>query len=161
MWRHNPGGNFNVGYGGEERRWVITHESIIELSRRFGKATILQSDFEPILDKCNDGDFIFLDPPYRPGEKEMPEAHYINGNFSFEEQIRLSRKLKEVSKRKRVRWLMTNSAHPEICKLYDGFNIVKVPIGTSSVIGVRTSDAKEVTITNYHCGEGEHETIFR
>jgi DNA adenine methylase len=23
MWRHNPQGNFNVGYGGEARRWAI------------------------------------------------------------------------------------------------------------------------------------------
>ncbi|MDR2942811.1 MAG: Dam family site-specific DNA-(adenine-N6)-methyltransferase [Treponema sp.] len=28
MWRHNRKGNFNVGYGGEERRWVITHQNI-------------------------------------------------------------------------------------------------------------------------------------
>lgn len=149
MWRHNPIGNFNVGYGGEERRWVITHRSIIELSKKFRKATILHSDFEPILDQCRDGDFIFLDPPYKPGEKEMPEAHYINGKFSFQDQVRLHKKLKEISSKNRVKWLMTNSSHPEICKLYDNFNIIKVPTGTSNVIGVYIKDSKEVIITNY------------
>ena len=149
MWRHNPRGAFNVGYGGEERRWVITHENIVKLSKRFRKATIIHSDFELILDQCNNGDFIFLDPPYKPGEKEMPEVHYINGRFSFQDQLRLARKLKEVSRRNTVNWLMTNSSNSEICKLYSDFNIIKVPIGTGRVIGVSTNNSKEVIISNY------------
>lgn len=48
MWRHGPEGNFSVGYGGEERRWVITHYSIIELSRRLRIALILRADFENV-----------------------------------------------------------------------------------------------------------------
>lgn len=149
MWRHNPSGNFNVGYGGEERRWVITHKSIVELSKKLRKALIAQSDFEPILDQCKDGDFIFLDPPYKPGEKEMTEAHYINGRFPFGDQIRLSAKLKEITKQRKVNWLMTNSANPVICKLYREFNIHKIPIGTGNVIGVCTSNSKEVVISNF------------
>jgi DNA adenine methylase len=149
MWRHNPSGNFNVGYGGEARRWVITHNSIVELSRSLKKAVITHSDFEPILEQCSDGDFIFLDPPYKPGEKEMSEAHYINGKFCFEDQIRLSKKLKEISRKRKLGWLMTNSSNPEICELYRDFTITKVPIGTSSVIGVSTNNSKEVVISNF------------
>jgi DNA adenine methylase len=149
MWRHNPRGNFNVGYGGEDRRWVITHKNIVELSKRFKKATIICSDFEPILDKCRDGDFVFVDPPYKPGEKELLESHYIIGKFSFKDQLRLSKKLKEISNRETINWLMTNSSNPEICELYSDFNIAKVPIGTSKVIGVSTKNSKEVIISNY------------
>jgi DNA adenine methylase len=149
MWRHNPSGNFNVGYGGEARRWVITQKSIIDLSRRLRKAIIIHSDFEPILEQCNDGDLIFLDPPYKPGEKEMSEAHYINGKFSFEDQKRLSKKLKEISRKRKLGWLMTNSSNPEICELYRDFSITKVPIGTSGVIGVSTNNSKEVVISNF------------
>jgi DNA adenine methylase len=149
MWRHSPSGNFNVGYGGEERRWVITHDSIVELSKRLRKATLVHSDFEPILDQCSDGDFIFLDPPYKPGEKEMREAHYINGKFTFEDQVRLSRKLKEIVRKNRVNWVMTNSSSREIRELYSDFNVVKVPVGTSNVVGVSTSSSKEVIISNY------------
>lgn len=155
MWRHSPDGTFNVGYGGEARRWVITHKNIIELSKTLRNAILIMSDFSPILDQCSDGDFIFLDPPYEPGEKEMSEAHYINGRFTFEDQIRLASKLKEITKTKRVNWLMTNSSNPDICKLYKEFNVVKVPLGTSSVIGVRTNHSKEVVISNYKCGEAQ------
>lgn len=148
MWRHNPEGTFNVGYGGEERRWVITHDNIIELSKRFKNATILHSDFSPIIDQAKDDDFVFLDPPYKPGEKEMREAHYINGNFTFQDQKRLAAKIKSISRRK-IKWLMTNSSHREICDLYRQFNIRKIPKGTSSTIGVQTKDSNEVIISNY------------
>ena len=149
MWRHNMDGQFNVGYGGEEKRWAITHENIIELSKRLKNAIIIQSDFDKTLDNCNDGDFIFLDPPYKPGEKEMAHAHYINGKFSFNEQKRLADKLSEISKTKKVKWLMTNSSHFTIRKLYKGFNIVKVPKGTSSTIGVFSNQSQEILISNY------------
>lgn len=149
MWRHNPQGNFNVGYGGEERRWVITHENIIDLSKRFKKADILQSDFESILDKSSNGDFIFIDPPYKPGEKEMHQAHYINGKFSFDDQKRLASKVNNLSRNKNIKWLMTNSSNPEIRKLYKDFNIVKIPKGTSNVVGVFSNNSKEVLISNY------------
>lgn len=148
MWRHNPDGNFNVGYGGEERRWVITLQSILELSIRFSRALILNEDFENVLERSDNGDFIFLDPPYKPGEKELKEAHYSYGKFTFNDQKRLANKLKDISLTTRIKWLMTNSAHPDICRLYADFNIAKIPKGTSSVIGVHTYDSKEVIIYN-------------
>lgn len=149
MWRHNPNGFFNVGYGGEARRWAINHENIIELSKRFKKATIINSDFGLILDRVQEKDFLFLDPPYKPGEKQMREAHYINGNFTFQDQKRLAAKLRSISKTSNVKWLMTNSSHPDICRLYQNFNIIKIPKGTSSTIGVQTINSHEVIIMNY------------
>lgn len=148
MWRHNLDGNFNVGYGGEERRWVITHENILELSRCFRNTEIIHSDFEKVLHNVQDGDFVFLDPPYKPGEKEMDDEHYINGKFSFDEQIRLSKVLKEISSKKKIKWIMTNSSHSEIRKLYTDFKIIKIPKGTGDVVGVTTNKSKEILITN-------------
>lgn len=149
MWRHSPNGNFNVGYGGEERRWAVTHENIVELSRRLREARIFQADFEMTLDMCSNGDFIFLDPPYKPGEKEMHQAHYINGHFSFDDQKRLASKVKSISKNKNVKWVMTNSSNSDICKLYKDFNITKIPKGTSRVVGVFSNNSYEVLISNY------------
>jgi DNA adenine methylase len=149
MWRHNPKGSFNVGYGGEERRWAISYENLIELSKTFKKATILRSDFEPILDNTINGDFIFLDPPYKPGEKQMLQTHYINGRFSFQDQVRLSKKIKIITKTKKIKWMMTNSSHPDICGLYSGFNVKRIPRGVSNIIGVYTDESNEVVISNY------------
>ncbi|MBD0285426.1 MAG: Dam family site-specific DNA-(adenine-N6)-methyltransferase [Bacteroidota bacterium] len=149
MWRHNNKGDFNVGYGGEERRWVITNQSIIELSKIFRKADILNSDFENVISNASKNDFIFLDPPYKPGEKHLNELHYCNGRFLFEEQVRLAETLKSLPKVKRIHWAMTNSSHKDILKLYKRFKIIKIPFGTSDKPGIQTKNSGEVLITNY------------
>lgn len=149
MWRHNNNGNFNVGYGGEERRWVIAHENIIELSMIFRRAEIQSKDFEEVIMASSKNDFIFLDPPYKPGEKDLHELHYGNGKFLFVEQIRLAETLKCLPKLKKIRWAMTNSSHNDILKLYKGFKIKKIPVGTGQRPGIQTSNSNEVLITNY------------
>lgn len=149
MWRHNPQGNFNVGYGGEERRWVITHQSIIELSKVFRRAEILNNDFEDVITNAKKHDFIFLDPPYKPGERDLYEKHFSSGKFLFKDQVRLSETLKSLPKSKQIRWAMTNSSHNDILKLYQGYNIKKIPTGTSNRPGIRTKNSNEVLITNY------------
>ena len=149
MWRHNASGNFNVGYGGEERRWVVTQDSLIQVSNALRNIKIVQADFEETLDSVSDGDFLFLDPPYKPGEKNLDELHYLNGSFAFHEQERLAEKIIQITRGKNIKWLMTNSSHPEIRELYEDFNIVSVPKGTSSIVGVYTENAQEVLISNY------------
>ena len=149
MWRHNGRGEFNVGYGGEDRRWVITHQNIMELSKIFRKAEIMNTDFEEVIQNSCKGDFIFLDPPYKPGEKDLTELHYSNGKFFFRDQVRLAETLKDIPKSKRIRWAMTNSSHRDILKLYRGFKVRKIPVGTSDRPGIRTYNSNEVLITNY------------
>jgi DNA adenine methylase len=149
MWRHGENGNFNVGYGGEDRRWAISKENLIELSKIFKKANLVVSDFEDILNNTKDGDFIFLDPPYKPGENELRESHYTYGKFTFEDQIRLSKSLIKLSKKKDVKWMMTNSNHKDIKKLYKDFIIKKIPKGTSSKIGITINNPSEILIKNF------------
>ena len=73
MWRHNANGDFNVGYGGQDRRWVICKENLKDVSDRLKKAQLKCCDYTDVLKTCEEGDFVFLDPPYRPG----------NGNSSM------------------------------------------------------------------------------
>ena len=149
MWRHGSDGNFNVGYGGEDRRWAITHKNIIELSKVLRNATIAQSDFSKTLYSATDNDFIFLDPPYKPGARELDHSHYINSQFSFEDQVRLSKDLKFLSKSINIKWMMTNSSHPDVVNLYKGFYLKKIPKGTGGTVGVSINNPQEILISNY------------
>lgn len=149
MWRHNSNGEFNVGYGGEDRRWVITHQNIVELSKIFRKVEILNKDFEEVILNASKNDFIFLDPPYKPGEKDLHELHYCNGKFLFDEQVRLADTMKKLPQSKQIRWAMTNSSHADILELYKDFNIKKIPFGTGVKPGIQTKNSNEVLITNY------------
>jgi len=148
MWRHSSKGNFNIGYGGEERRKNITKENILDISKILKKTKLIVCDFEILLKQVNDGDFIFLDPPYKPGKKELNENHYDFCKFNFADQIRMSKILKSISNTKNVKWIMTNSDHKDIRALYKNFKIEKIPKGVSNQIGIHTFDSKEILISN-------------
>jgi DNA adenine methylase len=149
MWRHNPQGKFNVGYGGEERRWVITHDNIVSLSKVLKNAEILNEDFDNTIKLCSKNDFIFLDPPYKPGDKDLNEAHYFKGKFSYLEQQRLADSLLSLPKSKKIKWALTNSSHRDIIKLYKNCTVRKIPNGVGNRPGILTKNSNEVLITNY------------
>ena len=148
MWRHNSNGQFNVGYGGQTRRWAVDECSLVEVSRRLHSADLVCSDFEPIVDSCQEEDFLFADPPYRPGERELTQSHYVYNKFTFMEHRRLADALLKASRRG-VRWALTISSHPDILQLYKGNRIVLFSKGTGRRPGILTKDPGEVIICNY------------
>ena len=148
MWRHNQRGQFNVGYGGQSRRWVIDEASLTLIAQRLRHAQIKCLDFEAVIDACVQGDFLFLDPPYRPGERELINDHYIGRQFTYQDHQRLAKALRRATQRG-VRWLMTTSAHPDIAKLFRGNSIVSFPRGTGGMPGKMVSDSGEILVLNY------------
>jgi DNA adenine methylase len=147
MWRHNSEGDFNVGYGGQSRRWVISRKDLFAVARALRNASLKCSDFEFIIDEARSEDYLFLDPPYRPGEREQLHDHYAGKEFTFTDHQRLARCLKDADKRG-VAWSMTISSHPDIMKLYKKFNIQVIPRGTGRKIGILVDNSGEVLIAN-------------
>jgi DNA adenine methylase len=154
MWRHNRNGDFNVGYGGQGRRWVINLDTLSSVSRALRKAQILCCDFEDVIDNCQAGDFLFVDPPYRPGEKELLNDHYGYRQFSFADHRRLGASLRR-AKKKEIQWALTTSAHSDIVRLFRGNNIAILPRGTGRSPGILTTHPSEVLITSYRI-KGDH-----
>ena len=147
MWRHNADGKFNVGYGGQDRRWSISEQNIKDIANRLRYADLTCCDFESIIKKSRKDDLIYLDPPYRPGEKEEHNDHYILGLFTFADQLRLAKTLKRASKRG-VNWVMTNSSHPDILELYQNYNHFPLEWGTGRAIGHLVKNSGEAVIHN-------------
>jgi len=148
MWRHNSHGKFNVGYGGQARRWVIDEDSLLEISERLKYVDLVCSDFQPVIEACSENDFIFVDPPYRPGERELFHSHYSWNKFSFMEHERLSLVLREATNRG-VRWALTISSHPDILRLYQGYRIFALSKGTGRSPGILTNKPGEAFVSNY------------
>lgn len=146
MWRHNSEGKFNIGYGGQSRRWAIRRRDLIEISRHLRHAKVRCSDFEPIIGEAKPSDYLFLDPPYRPGQREQLHQHY-SGKFSFGDHRRLASCLREAHKRG-VRWGLTISNNRDIVNLYKGYKSTSIPGGASSRIGVKAQNSGEVFISN-------------
>ena len=149
MWRHNRKGDFNVGYGGEARRWVFGEAELLAVAKVLRNKVITCSDYQTIIERCSSDDFVFLDPPYRPGAKEYDNAHYCGRKFSLDDHERLAATLHSARNRN-VRWALTTSSHSEVVRLFNGCYITYIPRGTGRMPGISTSDSGEVLITSYH-----------
>lgn len=147
MWRHNLAGQFNIGYGGQDRRWSISRADIFEVSAHLKRARLKCCDFELMLDASTRLDFVFLDPPYRPGSKEQIHDHYGSKRFRFVDHQRLASALRAADRRG-VPWAMTVSDHPEILRLYRTFKLKQIPRGTGGKIGSFSHFGGEVLISN-------------
>lgn len=124
--RYNRQGQFNVGYGGPDRRLVISQEGLVTVGRCLTAASLTCSDFEDVVDGAQAGDFIFADPPYTPGAREPIHAHYVFGSFRFAEHERLMSALVRAESRG-VRWAMTTSSHLDILALMGKRSIFPLP----------------------------------
>jgi DNA adenine methylase len=155
MWRTNKQGQFNVGYGGQDRRWVINEQNLIDVSLALKPARIKCADFETTIKSANAGDFIFLDPPYKPGSKYETNEHYVDGVFGIDHQRRLADILKWASRNK-IRWAMTNTSHRDVVKLFSGCCKVKLPTGTGNLPGLMVERPGEVLISNYPLKGGRY-----
>jgi len=147
MWRHNLDGKFNVGYGGQSRRWCLQRKDLLFAGSSLKSAKLACSDFQPVIAHAQPDDFLFLDPPYRPGEREQIHDHYIGRRFSFQDHCRLAECLVAAHKR-RVGWALTISNHSDIVRLYRNFSITPIPRGTGAQIGAIAARSGEVLITN-------------
>jgi len=146
-WRHNAKGQFNIGYGGQSRRWVITQDCLLAVSNALRHSEIVCCDFESVLSTTKAGDFLFLDPPYQPGKKEPANDHYAWKHFTFSDHERLARALRLCSARG-VNWCLTTSSHPDILALFQGFPVVQVPTN-----GGKAGHAQEVIVL----GQGDRD----
>ncbi len=143
MWRHNSSGQFNVGYGGQDRRWAICGESLSEVSRRLTSSSLRCCDFEETIGECTEEDFLFLDPPYKPGQKEIFNDHYSWSRFRFADHARLASVLGKVTERG-VRWAMTTTSHPDVLRLFSGVRTMPLPRGSKA-----KASSGEVLMFNY------------
>jgi len=148
MWRHNSIGKFNVGYGGQKRRWVIDLKMLRSVSRELRGIDIDCCDFEMTLKRCSKDDFVFCDPPYKPGQLELSNAHYSGEQFSIGDQQRLAGWLNQLDSIG-VLWALTISSHEKILNMYKNNYAVSFTHGTGSMPGEMVMNPGEVLITNY------------
>jgi DNA adenine methylase len=148
MWRQNSSGMFNVGYGGQSRRWVITEADLIAVAKALRGTTLSCADFEEIVEAATASDFVFVDPPYHPGRRESPVEHYMFSQFTFDSHKRLAKTLHRATRRG-VRWAMTTSSHPDVTAMHKKHRRIRFTAGVGESPGKITQDTGEVLILNY------------
>lgn len=116
LFRVNLAGKFNVPIGTKLFALRDCGE-FLSWSEKLGTAEIVVADFEAIIDRCAEGDFLFVDPPYTVKHNGNGFIEYNEKIFSWDDQIRLAACLSRASDRG-VEFLLTNGDHENVRALY-------------------------------------------
>ncbi|MEM0135533.1 MAG: Dam family site-specific DNA-(adenine-N6)-methyltransferase [Thermoplasmatales archaeon] len=121
LWRINTRGEFNVPFGFYEKYHLPSPIEIGTYSRLLQGTKILCNDFPIAMGLCNDGDFVYLDPPYHT---YSGFTQYAGSRFTLNDQIKLANFFKNLARRG-LSLVETNSNHPDILDLYREFKITQ------------------------------------
>ncbi|MXQ54968.1 DNA adenine methylase [Shimazuella alba] len=121
LYRENLKGEFNVPFGKFKNAIICDEVAIRNASTMLKKAKIMNSDFQDALVNVQEGDLVFIDPPYTVINESDRFTKYNSKIFSWEDQIRLAKTAKELTERGAY-IVVSNAHHKEIKKLYQDFN---------------------------------------
>lgn len=131
LYRVNKKGQFNVPRG-TKSAVMLPSDDFQATSRILLKSEIYCADFETIIDRSEEGDFIYCDPPYTVHHNFNGFLKYNETIFSWDDQRRLRASLdRAVARGSRV--LVSNANHDSIMGLYQGFGEIE-ELNRSSVI---------------------------
>lgn len=123
LYRVNGNGRFNVPFGNYKNPRICHPEELRAASRLLRESTIVHGDYKDILRRyAEEGDFVFLDPPYLPISKYSDFKRYTKEQFYEEDHVELAKEVRRLHERG-CHVLLTGSNHPLVYELYDGFNI--------------------------------------
>lgn len=149
LYRVNSKGQFNVPFGKYANPKILDEENLLNCSRVLQDTYIETAHFSNVLNHAQEGDFVYLDPPYIPVNQTSNFTSYSKEGFGDTEHW----KLKEVCDRltkKGVKFMLSNSYTERTLSLYKDYNIYTVSASRSV-----NSDASkrgkvfEVICTNY------------
>jgi DNA adenine methylase len=127
MYRLNQKGEFNVPFGGGERRPDVLWESglMVDASLALRSAELLCADFEFALLKAREGDLVYCDPTYTVAHNNNGFIRYNESNFRWSDQERLATLCNKLRSRG-VITVVSNAFHREIRSLYPSASTYEV-----------------------------------
>lgn len=142
MIRYNTKGEYNVPFGRYKNFSVsgVTNQHVKILK----KAQLFNLDYAKIFDKCQENDFVFIDPPY---DCIFTEYGNLNGlDFNEERQRQLAEDFKNLS----CKAMIVIGNTPLISELYQGY--IRREYHKKYAVNIRNrfkSQANHLVITNY------------
>ena len=145
IYRENLKGEYNVPFGFRTKDFLES-ENLRHASQCLQNTNIISQDFVGVLNNVNQGDLIFLDPPYTVSHNRNGFIKYNKHLFSLDDQYRLKEVIEEVN-RKGAYYIMTNAAHSKINEIFNINNDKRLELTRSSLIG--GMNAQRVKISEY------------
>lgn len=150
IYRVNKKGVYNVPYGFKKYSLLFDLDNMIKISSILRNTQIECGDFWDIRQRIQQGDFIFVDPPYTVAHGKNGFIKYNQKLFAWDDQIRLKRFLDEINELGAY-YLLTNAAHESILDLFSQHSN-RYELERSCVIGSdpeKRKKVKEYIFTNY------------
>ena len=125
MYRVNSKGQFNVPFGRYRDPNIVNEDVIRQAHEILQGVTIKTAPFDHVLDTARAGDFVYFDPPYLPLSQTAHFTKYAKDDFDFNDQKRLA-KTCHILHERQVHFVLSNSYHEDIKKLYEDFSFVEI-----------------------------------
>ena len=150
LYRVNSSGVFNVPYGKPSADGIVDDENLRACAQVLAQpgVQLRTSDFASLLVDTQEGDLVYLDPPYVTGHSNNGFIDYNEKLFAWEDQHRLAKAAADLDRRG-AHVIVTNADHADVIKLYSGFEIVAVERWSTLAGDVaRRRTVREVIIHN-------------
>lgn len=131
LYRVNNRGAFNVPIGSKDKIFD-PNEDFACISKLLASADLVHADFETVVDRSREGDFVFVDPPYTVKHNNNGFVKYNENIFRWSDQVRLRDAIVRAAKRG-ASILISNAAHSSVIDLYKDIGIHRI-INRFSVI---------------------------
>lgn len=123
LYRVNKKGEFNVPFGRYKNPPILQLDALKAASITLTNTTIILGDYKSVLNQhAQAGDFVFLDPPYLPVTEYADFKRYTKEQFYEEDHRELAAEVKRLQSLG-CHVILTNSNHPLVHELYEGFDI--------------------------------------
>ncbi|HEU4497144.1 MAG TPA: DNA adenine methylase, partial [Flavobacterium sp.] len=123
LYRVNKNGQFNVPFGRYKNPKLVDIETVLNASKALQHTKIICGDYKTVLrDHAEEGDFVFLDPPYLPISKYSDFKRYTKEQFYEEDQRELADEVHRLHE-KGCHIILTNSNHPLVHELYGDYKV--------------------------------------
>ena len=154
LYRVNKNGIFNVPIGRYKNPIICDSSNLrnISIILNHSKTNLQVSDYKNILlEKVQEKDFIYLDPPYYPVSITSNFTSYTNNRFTNTDQEELAEIFKKLTDRG-CQVLLSNSDSEYIRQLYSEFKENIIAVTVQRAINSKASKRKdhtELIIRNY------------
>ena len=149
LYRVNKSGFFNTPIGRNSAIRIVNKKGILAIHEYLVNSdiVIMNTDYRKALETVDEGDVVFLDPPYYPTNKNSFLRYDIR-YFGVKAQEEL-RDICDSLTERGIRFVETNSDCDEIRELYSGYNQLEVDV--RRCINARSDGrrGKELIISNY------------
>ncbi len=131
LYRVNRQGQFNVPFGRHDTPpKLLDEDNFRRVAELLARAEVAEADFEETLDRGEEGDFAYLDPPYVPLNATAKFTSYTADSFCVDDQIRLAEAVHRAVARG-CSVLLSNSDTPLVHELYGRYTIRTIQVKRS------------------------------